>query len=67
MCSYYSQDSDYFSVHKKCDFPIYIEKKKKKTKHVFHIITQDGDRNPHLLHKYIQPSVDTDKTKLSIA
>lgn len=32
------------------------------------MITQDGDHNPHLLHKYIQHSVDADKKKkVSIA
>ena len=58
MCSYYSQNSqiifcpgetwysNIYRIGEKCDF---------------HIIIQDGDRNPHLLHKYIQQLVDADK------
>lgn len=61
MCSYYSQDSQtIIRSTKKLDFQIYREKK---TKRDFHIITQDGDRNPRLLHKYIQHSVDADKKR----
>lgn len=52
--------TDYYSVHEKLDFQIYRENK---TKRDFHIITQDGDHNPRLLHKYIQHSVDADKQK----
>lgn len=59
MCSYYSQDSQTIIRSTKNLIFKYIEKKKSD----FHIFTQDGDRNPHLLHKYIQHSVDADKKR----
>lgn len=69
MCSYYSQDSQtiFRSTINVIFQYIYIEQKKNPKKQDFHMITQDGDHNPHLLHKYIQHSVDADKKKVSIA
>lgn len=63
MCSYYSQDSQTIIRSTKNLIFKYIEKKKTKKKRDFHIITQDGDHNPRLLHKYIQHSVDADKKR----
>lgn len=60
MCSYYSQDSQTIIRSTKNLIFKYI---KKKNKCDFHIITQDGDLNPRLLHKYIQHSVDADKKR----